>query len=292
MVRVNQAAANWANLWPRIVVEVVIGPSQRVNLEIELKILLNTAANHQSNDMAHFILTPKWLGTPRATRAATARESTAPQQTESESKENDEEMEHDPTDYTSDSSEDKSSSNAEPETPASDNGEDGTTGHALPRERHSPVRANDGIKVIWKHVADKATSLATQAKYAVTEAVKKVKELGFIGTAKAIGEWIKLHPWETALIVVPLVALIVTAIALSATGFGPAGIVAGRSQRDVGCKEKTLMFRRQYSSDHPCGHRQRRRRIDLCDLHQRHDGRIWSSGSVWRSMARINSLHG
>ncbi|CAN9222043.1 unnamed protein product [Alternaria alternata] len=157
--------------------------------------------------MAHFVLTPKWLGMLRATRAATAREPTAPQQTEYESKANDEDMEHDPTHYTSDSSEDKSGSNAEPEMPAGD--------------------TNDGIKVIWKHVADKATFLATQAKDAVTEAVNKVRELGFIGTAKAIGEWIKLHPWETALIVVPLVALIATAIALSATGFGPAGIVAG-----------------------------------------------------------------
>ncbi|OAG24826.1 hypothetical protein CC77DRAFT_1058011 [Alternaria alternata] len=151
--------------------------------------------------MAHFVLTPKWLGMLRATRAATAREPTAPQQTEYESKANDEDMEHDPTHYTSDSSEDKSGSNAEPEMPAGD--------------------------IIWKHVADKATFLATQAKDAVTEAVNKVRELGFIGTAKAIGEWIKLHPWETALIVVPLVALIATAIALSATGFGPAGIVAG-----------------------------------------------------------------
>ncbi|CAN9165287.1 unnamed protein product [Alternaria alternata] len=177
--------------------------------------------------MAHFVLTPKWLGMLRATRAATAREPTAPQQTEYESKANDEDMEHDPTHYTSDSSEDKSGSNAEPEMPAGDSGEDNSTGHALPGERHSPIRANDGIKVIWKHVADKATFLATQAKDAVTEAVNKVRELGFIGTAKAIGEWIKLHPWETALIVVPLVALIATAIALSATGFGPAGIVAG-----------------------------------------------------------------
>jgi hypothetical protein len=242
--------------------------------------------------MAHFILTPRWLGMLRATRTTTAREPTTPQQTETESKANDEEIEHDPTDYTSDSSEDRSSSNAEPEMPAGDNGEDGTTGHTLPRERHSPMRANDGIKVIWKHVADKATSLTTQAKDAVTESVKKVKELGFIGTAKAIGEWIKLHPWETALIVVPLVALIATAIALSATGFGPAGIVAGRSQRDVGRKEKTLIFRRQYSSDHPSGYWQRRRWFDLCDLHQRYDGRIWSSDSVWRSMVWINSLHG
>ncbi|RYN42034.1 hypothetical protein AA0112_g1811 [Alternaria arborescens] len=188
--------------------------------------------------MAHFILTPRWLGMLRATRTTTAREPIAPQQTETESKANDEEIEHDPTDYTSDSSEDRSSSNAEPEMPAGDNGEDGTTGHTLPRERHSPMRANDGIKVIWKHVADKVTSLTTQAKDAVTEAVKKVKELGFIGTAMAIGEWIKLHPWETALIVVPLVVLIATTIALSATGFGPAGIVAGSTaaiiQADIG----------------------------------------------------------
>lgn len=242
--------------------------------------------------MANFIPTPKWLGMLRATRAAMAREPTGPQQTGAESKANDEEIEHDPTDYASDSSEDRSSSNAEPEMRAGDDEKGGTTGHALPRERHSPVRANDGIKVVWKHVADKATFLATQAKDAVTEAVKKVKELGFIGTVKAIGEWIKLHPWETALIVVPLVALIATAIALSASGFGPAGIVAGRSQRDVDRKEKTLMFRRQYSNDYSGGYRQRRRRFDLCDLHQRYDGRIWSSDSVRRSMAWINSLCG
>jgi len=90
-----------------------------------------------------------------------------------------------------------------------------------------------GINSLWRFAADRAALLAAQARDAAFDAVEMVKELGFIGTAKAIGHWIRLNPWKTALIVVPLVALAITAIALSATGFGQAGIVAGTSSRRI-----------------------------------------------------------
>ena len=83
------------------------------------------------------------------------------------------------------------------------------------------------INNLWRRAADNATILAAQARDAISDAVTMVRELGFIGTAKAIGHWMRMNPWKTALIVVPLVAIAITAIALSATGFGPAGIVAG-----------------------------------------------------------------
>ncbi|KAI4917708.1 hypothetical protein J4E85_009800 [Alternaria conjuncta] len=83
------------------------------------------------------------------------------------------------------------------------------------------------INILWRRAADNATILAAQARDAALDAIAKVRELGFIGTARAIGHWMRMNPWKTALIVVPLVALACTAIALSVTGFGPAGIVAG-----------------------------------------------------------------
>jgi len=116
---------------------------------------------------------------------------------------------------------------AEPVPAAEDTGGNAETLRTPSEDRDLRATWADGINNLWRCVADKATILAAQARDAALDAVEKMKELGFIGTAKAIAHWIRLNPWKTALIVVPLVALAITAIALSATGFGPAGIVAG-----------------------------------------------------------------
>ncbi|CAA9966358.1 Ifi-6-16 multi-domain protein [Pyrenophora teres f. maculata] len=89
---------------------------------------------------------------------------------------------------------------------------------------------NNSIRNFWaatrRAAVSKATELAAQAKDAMFNAIKKIKELGFVGTAKAIGNWMKEHPWETAAIVT-MVALACTAIGLAVVGFGASGVAAG-----------------------------------------------------------------
>jgi hypothetical protein len=156
--------------------------------------------------MAEYFLNLKLIAMLRATRATTTRRPALQQQPKTENDIDD----HAPQETGDENDRDR---NNTPRAPSRVSGILGTVGN--------------GINALWGCVVDKAAVLAAQARDAVLDAVEKVKKLGWIGTAKAIGQWIKLHPWETALIVVPLVALACTAIALSATGFGPAGIVAG-----------------------------------------------------------------
>ncbi|KAK1911801.1 hypothetical protein P3342_013106 [Pyrenophora teres f. teres] len=89
---------------------------------------------------------------------------------------------------------------------------------------------NNSIRNFWaatrRAAVSKATELAAQAKDAMFNAIKKIKELGFVGTAKAIGNWVKEHPWETAAIVT-MVTLACTAIGLAVVGFGASGVAAG-----------------------------------------------------------------
>jgi len=110
---------------------------------------------------------------------------------------------------------------------AEDAGDDAERLRTPSADRDYRTTWTTGINSLWKCVADKAALLAAQARDAISDAVEMVKKLGFIGTAKAIVHWMRMNPWKTAFIVVPLLMLAFTAIALSATGFGPAGIVAG-----------------------------------------------------------------
>jgi hypothetical protein len=110
-----------------------------------------------------------------------------------------------------------------------------STNDPIPNDKHTPEdvpAGNDStVSSIWatarKVAVQKVTLLACQAKDAVLDTVATVKKLGLLSASKQIGLWMKRHPWETAVIVVPLVLLAITAIALLATGFGPGGIVAG-----------------------------------------------------------------
>ena len=42
---------------------------------------------------------------------------------------------------------------------------------------------------------------------------------------KAVGAWIKLHPWEAAAVILPLATLAFIAVALAVTGFGQLGLL-------------------------------------------------------------------
>ena len=116
---------------------------------------------------------------------------------------------------------------SEPVPAAEDAGDNADTLRTPSEDRDIRATWTASINNLWRSAAEKATNLVAQARDVALDAIEMVKELRFIGTARAIGHWIRLNPWKTALIVVPLIFLACTAIALSATGFGPAGIVAG-----------------------------------------------------------------
>ena len=85
------------------------------------------------------------------------------------------------------------------------------------------------FRKVSSYVVMKIEYAVLEARNSINAAVEKVKELGIFGVAKNIRNWVQEHPWQTALIAVPLVALACTVIGLLAVGFGPGGIAAGES---------------------------------------------------------------
>jgi len=177
--------------------------------------------------MAEFSLKTMLFVTLRATRAAIEAKIVPRYQPETEQKASPEDEKEDATTQANEDPEDEDDEDDEPVPAAEDAGDDADTLRTPSEDRDLRATWTTGINSLWRCVADKAALLAAQARDAALDAVEKVKELGFIGTAKAIVHWMRMNPWKTALIVVPLVMLACTAIVLSATGFGPAGIVAG-----------------------------------------------------------------
>ncbi|KAI4626129.1 uncharacterized protein J4E87_004629 [Alternaria ethzedia] len=177
--------------------------------------------------MAEFFLKRMFFARLRATRTAAGAQPVPRYQPETEHEASHENETEDATTPENEGPEDKVDDGAEPLPAAEDAEDDAETLRNPSGDRDVRATWTAIINNLWRRAADNATILAAQARDAVLDAVEKVKELGFIGTAKAIRDWMRMNPWKTALIVVPLVALACTAIALSATGFGPAGIVAG-----------------------------------------------------------------
>ena len=169
---------------------------------------------------------PGWL---RAPFASPAERTTSDQQPETKGRTHEQEQDvgsdadDSPKDKANDVEEDKASTNDTPENNANTSGNGNAT----------LGRANTFIKAMCKHVMDKVALCAMQAKDSVASAIERVKELGVKGLAKAAREWIMRHPWEFALVVVPLILIALTAIILSGIGFGAGGIVAGRSDPHV-----------------------------------------------------------
>jgi len=185
--------------------------------------------------MAEFFLNRMLFARLRATRTATGAKPIPRYQPDTESEASHEDEKEDATtqanedseDEVDDGTEDDFDDGAEPVAAAEDAGDDAETLRTASADRDLRATWTTSINSLWRCAADRAALLAAQARHAASDAVEKINELGFIGTARAIGHWIRLNPWKTALIVVPLIFLACTAIALSATGFGPAGIVAG-----------------------------------------------------------------
>ncbi|KAI4700541.1 hypothetical protein J4E81_003502 [Alternaria sp. BMP 2799] len=177
--------------------------------------------------MAEFFLKRMLFARLRATRTAAGARPVPRYQPETEHEASHENETEDATTPENEDPEVEVDDGAEPLPAAEDAEDDAETLRNPSGDRDVRASWTAIINNLWRRAADNATILAAQARDAISDAVAMVRELGFIGTAKAIGHWIRLNPWKTALIVVPLVALACTAIALSATGFGPAGIVAG-----------------------------------------------------------------
>ncbi|KAH9871566.1 hypothetical protein J1614_005821 [Plenodomus biglobosus] len=66
-----------------------------------------------------------------------------------------------------------------------------------------------------------------KASEALEHAIAELRKMGIINVAKVIISWIKEHPWETAVIAVPLILVACTPAILGGLGFGAGGIVAG-----------------------------------------------------------------
>ncbi|KAI4656279.1 hypothetical protein J4E93_000998 [Alternaria ventricosa] len=182
--------------------------------------------------------------TLRAARAPTGARPVPRYQPETEYEASNEVEEEDATTKAHEDSEDEFDDDVEPVPAAEDAGDNADPLRTSSSDHDLRATWTASINNLWRRAADNATILAAQARDAAFDAVEMVKELGFIGTAKAIGHWIRLNPLKTALIVVPLVALACTAIALSATGFGPAGIVA-----DLATSESASLIAKQAASD-------------------------------------------
>jgi len=185
--------------------------------------------------MAEFFLNRMLFARLRATRTATGAKPVPRYQpdTQSEASHGDEKEDattqatEDPEDEVDDGAEDEIDEGAE-RVPAAEDARGNADLLQIPSaDSNLRMTWTTGINTVWRCTVDNATLSIAQARDAAVDVVEKLKELGFIGTVKAIGQWMRLNPWKTVLVVGPLVALACTAITLSATGFGPAGIVAG-----------------------------------------------------------------
>jgi hypothetical protein len=127
-----------------------------------------------------------------------------------------------------------SSSLAAPTNGDSTEDQDDTAKRPRSNADDNPDAKGDFCDAVYRAVASKAKLGASRAKEAaihvkdtIVDAVETVKKLGVKGTAGAIANCVRDHPWETAAIVLPLLVLAIIAIALSAADFGADGIAAG-----------------------------------------------------------------
>jgi ElaB/YqjD/DUF883 family membrane-anchored ribosome-binding protein len=88
----------------------------------------------------------------------------------------------------------------------------------------------DRLQLLALQGRDKLTGAIQQARDKFADAIEQVKKLGFMGVARAVGRWMKEHPWETAAIIVFIVLMASTPAILGAMGFTSAGIAAGTNK--------------------------------------------------------------
>lgn len=180
---------------------------------------------------------PRWL---RTILAAISGKPALIQRPEDESEMHDEEEEESIEDSTDKGPEDAYSDASEDEASVGGTSEDDGTAHNSPKDNAALGNTTRFINAISTFFAEKATHVAVRTRDAVASAIDRVKRLGIAGVSRAVCQWVKQHPWDTALILVPLLALAIVAIALSAIGFGSAGIVAGMSHQSGHRKTKLL----------------------------------------------------
>ncbi|KAH7400528.1 hypothetical protein DE146DRAFT_677319 [Phaeosphaeria sp. MPI-PUGE-AT-0046c] len=87
-----------------------------------------------------------------------------------------------------------------------------------------PINALDAATV---HLTIAIRSASIKADDALKIAIDTLKNMDLVVVVKAVTQWIKAHPWETAAIVVPLILLACTPAFLGLAGFTAGGITAG-----------------------------------------------------------------
>lgn len=79
--------------------------------------------------------------------------------------------------------------------------------------------------VVHLTIAIRAAKL--KAEDALDIAIAALKNLEMATLMKAAVEWIRLHPWETAALIIPIVLMACTTAFLGLVGFTASGIAAG-----------------------------------------------------------------
>lgn len=147
---------------------------------------------------------------------------------------------------------------SEDESETGDNEDSPPLGHSRNADRVTRGFHNF-LSTAYTAITVKIKAVVQRARDYLLFAIDQLKEQDIVETAKAIGKWIRQNPWKTALIVLPLLAVVCTAIALSATGFGATGVAAGK----LSCPFLAIYFEvltclRKRSGNHSIRNRQRR----------------------------------
>lgn len=117
------------------------------------------------------------------------------------------------------------------EPPANERGPEAYTSLTSPRiadALRNAVVPSDSLWAATMHLTIAMRAAKAKTQDALDIAIATLKKMDVVAVAKAILDWIKAHPWETAAIVIPLVLLACTPAFLGLVGFTAGGIAAGK----------------------------------------------------------------
>lgn len=86
---------------------------------------------------------------------------------------------------------------------------------------------DDALDAATVHLTSAICAATKKAFDSLKKAIEKLKKMDVVVVTKAVAEWIKAHPWETAAIVIPLILLACTPAFLGLAGFTAGGVAAG-----------------------------------------------------------------
>lgn len=97
---------------------------------------------------------------------------------------------------------------------------------AIESIRKAPILPGT-IDAAMVHLTIAIRAAKLQAEDALEIAVAALKNLKITTLMKAAMEWMKLHPWETAALIVPVLLMACTPAFLGLVGFTASGVAAG-----------------------------------------------------------------